>query len=199
MKWSRTGPCGGLGREEPRGRHAQSLPSSGSAGGVSNVTIACEQHQTNLRSDCVSVCQARLAVNRVGELFLQRGQLEVVATFRCMISLPGGGSPICDAISIPNSSSYKPFRENIPLEIFLVVNEHLVSLLYNPDLSMSVSNLLGPYVFPKYLCVIFDVHRVRNKCNRFPLEENLWRILATSVFLSSSSNSERSAPWQLWQ
>jgi hypothetical protein len=116
-----------------------------------------------------------------------------------MISLPGGGSPICDAISIPTSSNHKPFRENIPLEIFLVVDEHLVGLLHNPDLSVSVSNLLGPYVFPTYLRVIFDVHRVRNKCNRFSLEENLWRILATSVFLSSSPTSERSAPWQLWQ
>jgi hypothetical protein len=199
VKWSRTGPCGGLGREEPRGRHAQSLPSSGSAGRVSNVAIPCEQHQTNLRSDCVSVCQAGLAVDRIGELFLGGGQFEVAATFRCMISLPGGGNPICDAISIPNSSSRKPFREHIPLEIFLVVDEHLVGLLHNPDLSMSVSNLLSPYMFPTYICVILDIHRVRNKCNRFPLEENLWRILATSMFLSSSSISERSAPWQLWQ
>ena len=99
--------------------------------------------------------------------------MEVVATFRCVVSLPGGGSPICDAISIPNSSSHKPFRENMPLEIFLVVDEHLVGLLYNPDLPMSVSNFLGPFIFPTYICIILNVHRVRNKSDWFPLEENL--------------------------
>ena len=73
MKWSRTGLCGELDREELRGRHAQSLPSSGSAGSVSSVTIASEQRETNLGSDSVSVCQARLAVDRIGELFLGVG------------------------------------------------------------------------------------------------------------------------------
>jgi hypothetical protein len=37
----------------------------------------------------------------------------------------------------------KPFREYIPLEILLVVDEHLVGLWHNPDLPMSVSNILA--------------------------------------------------------
>ena len=90
-----------------------------------------------------------------------------------MVSLPGGGSPICDTISISSSSSHKPFREHIPLEIFLVVDEHLVGLRHNPDLPMSVSNLLGQFIFPTYICVILNVHRVRNKSDWFALEENL--------------------------
>lgn len=77
-----------------------------------------------------------------------------------MIGLPGGGSPICDSISIPSLSSHKPFQEHIPLEIFLVVDEDLVGFRHNPDLLMSVSNLLGPYLVPTYICVILDVHRV---------------------------------------
>lgn len=95
-----------------------------------------------------------------------------------MISLPGGGSPICGAVSIPNLSNRKPFRKHLPLEIFLVVREHLVGLRHNPDLSMSVSDILNPYIFPTYICVILDVHRVRNKCNRFALEENLLKSVS---------------------
>ena len=59
-----------------------------------------------------------------------------------MISLPGEESPICDAISIPKVSNRKPFREHLPLEIFLVVREHLVGLRHDPDLPMSVSDFV---------------------------------------------------------
>jgi hypothetical protein len=61
----------------------------------------------------------------------------------------------------------------LPLQILFVVDEHLVSLRHNPDLPMSVSNFLGPFIFPTYICIILNVHRVRNKSDWFPLEENL--------------------------
>lgn len=65
-----------------------------------------------------------------------------------MIGLPGGGSPICDSISIPSLSSHKPFQEHIPLEIFLVVDEDLIGLWHNPDLPMSVSKSSRPANIP---------------------------------------------------
>lgn len=37
---------------------------------------------------------------------------------------------------------YKPTCEHLPLEILLVVHEHFVGLRYNPDLPVSVPNIL---------------------------------------------------------
>jgi hypothetical protein len=61
----------------------------------------------------------------------------------------------------------------LPLEVFLVVDEHLVGLRHDPNLSMSASSLPDPFIFPTYICVILNVRRVRNQSDWFPLEENL--------------------------
>jgi hypothetical protein len=41
-----------------------------------------------------------------------------------------------------------------------------VSVSGHPQLSID-------HIFPTYLCVILNVHRVRDECYRFPLEEDL--------------------------